>query len=461
MHRFVVVRFLLVNTLLSQCAEGLVTEGSAVVPANGTVFLSKFVFDYHPRLPTVGILEVTIRSQEPIGDSTADTTDFTDRPHLVFFDDQAKSYPEASEEWSRLPCEAKVKHSVADYVFPVAFYNQTSGFTKAVTITERVRPRWWYVAIADCSGKSLSVHYDIHMVNNLRGWQKEFSIDHLGIYHMCKLALIFFSLQLAVQAWVTKKWEAEEFHPLVLMLLACIASLVLSLLCFLLHWHLFAKDGKGSIAVYTCGQFMRTVARFISMSMLMLMAKGIFISRHLTEMVIYETIGLVAPFTLLIFGLEAWADEATSRNYTSDFIYSTPLGYMSVALNVLLLIIFLRHAFLSYQREIDADKREFYTLCGWAYGLWFLVVPIEVVAAFCAPSWVRFRVDFVNSYIAQAGLTLSLLIGLWPDRKDSHLQRVMDVELRSISPDIHDDINGKDNETSIRGGVHWKPLPDQ
>eukprot|EP00927_Polykrikos_kofoidii_P070961 TRINITY_DN67312_c0_g1_i1.p1 TRINITY_DN67312_c0_g1~~TRINITY_DN67312_c0_g1_i1.p1 ORF type:complete len:483 (-),score=68.38 TRINITY_DN67312_c0_g1_i1:328-1713(-) len=444
-------------------AEGLVTSGSAAVPPNGVIFLTKFCFDYKKEEHGVaGVFNVTVVAVDS-GVTKAKT--LTDGLHLVLFDDQAVSYPEASEAWSKLPCAEKLKHARRDMPLPANFADLSGGFHTKILVNEHLRPRWWFVAIADCSGQPITVAYNVHMWNLLRGWQQEFSMDHSGVYYVSVVFLVVFLFQFVFQAWATRRSHSEEErYPLTLLVLWSTLFSQFSMLCFALHWHFFAKDGRGSFVLHLGGQFTRTCARFISMAILMLIAQGNFISRGLTSLVIYKTVGLLGPLAVLSFGLEAWADMATSRTYTTDFVYDLPLGRVLLFMNLTLVCLYARHVNYSFNRELNPQKREFYRMYGTAYGFWFLAMPITVIISMSVAPWVRYRVDLVNSCLAQACLNLSFIIGLWPDRQDSHLQRVMDTELATVPGARHSsvDADGKtDVNTPHRGGQHWTRLPDQ
>ena len=92
--------------------------------------------------------------------------------HLLLFDDEAHSYPGPSGQWDSLSCHERIRHAKNSYRLVAGEGNFQ------IRVREKLRPRLWYVALADCSGSGLqSVEYEVHATNKLYGWAAEFSTD--------------------------------------------------------------------------------------------------------------------------------------------------------------------------------------------------------------------------------------------------------------------------------------------
>jgi len=448
------LRICLQACVLEWSCDAAIMRGTEWVPANGTVFLAKFCFDYDLNR-TAGQFNITLRS--PLSDSHVHESKLT----LVLFDDQAESYPKETSIWHRLPCNMKLKHARSKWSIPSSALSSPEGFSKHVGMTEKLRPRWWYVAVADCSGTALKLEYSVHLWNPLHGWQKELSVDHYGVPYLCFLFLAAYGAVAALQlrANAISQASGKALHPLVRVLTAGVCSGACAMLLLGVHYDCYANDGRGYPTMYFVGKVFQAITKFVLMSIFLLVAQGRCISRALDNDDLWQLFKVLGPFLLFCLALELWGEYAESRRYTTDFVYSTRFGEGLVLIDLGLLAVYTVNLQGSYVTERSPLKRFFYRAWGSLYGAWFFVLPASVLLAKALSPWVRFKVVMAVSNCAHVSAYAALVVGLWPARRRSYF--ALDaMELVAIDSEDFQCYAPTDNRLLDRQEwVAWKPLP--
>merc|ERR1719401_2255070 len=109
------------------------------------------------------------------------------------FDDEKKRWALVRDNWDTLSCEEKRKMS--SYFIEVDLASQLSRFEFSATITEHLRPRFWYMTIVACNVPPLAkLRYRLHATNDLWGWQREFSFHRIGLLPFLAVATAAFAL---------------------------------------------------------------------------------------------------------------------------------------------------------------------------------------------------------------------------------------------------------------------------
>lgn len=105
----------------------------------------------------------------------------TPKTWIALLDDEYFSFPEVSQVWGEANCSDIRKAAKASYPIDWAQAASKSGWLFNTPLIEKLRPRWWFVAIVSCSPFPVEFSYDIHMANQLKGSQREFSMDRMGV----------------------------------------------------------------------------------------------------------------------------------------------------------------------------------------------------------------------------------------------------------------------------------------
>mmetsp|Transcript_105961 Transcript_105961/g.341876 ORF Transcript_105961/g.341876 Transcript_105961/m.341876 type:complete len:445 (+) Transcript_105961:49-1383(+) len=394
-----------------QLGTAMASTGWTTLRPNGTSFLAKFCFDFD-RHSTAGYFNVTLHTL-----AHSEVADL----RLLLLDDQASSYPDAPGAWDAYSCEEKLAH--ARWSRPVSkSLTSMEGYGWLLPISEKLRPRWWFVVLLDCSGSGAIISYNVHAWNPLHGWQAEFSHDHYGVLQMCASLLILYCLVGLAQfrAFASHCAHSTDGHPLIQVLHAGIACSSCAMFLFICHYGVFARNGRGVVFLYAMAKCCQAVSKCILFSILLLTSQGNCISRAMNAHDVRRLLRMVTPFFLTCVGLELWGEFADSRKYTTDFVYSTSLGKLLVYGDLLFLALFVVNIRESYTSEQDVDKLRIYRVWGSLCVLWFLVLPsVTVLAHFVAP-WVRFLVAMGASSFAHVLMYSVLVVGLWPSAGQSY-----------------------------------------
>jgi len=382
-------------------------SGSVVVPADGEAYLGKFCFGYDPSGDPVGRVAIQIK---------APPTAKNEHLELHFYDDQATSYPGQTAEWNRLTCEQKKRHAMSSWPFP-AQATTDEGWNYIVNITERIRPRWWYVVISDCSGREYRINYEIHFKNTQQP-PYELSHDMRWVPTLLALMLAAYSVIFAAQLYATCCHVAggdQTSHPVVRIVIAAILVAVFEVSVKILHYNRYKEDGRGIWVAYLLGKLGHEVSKFLVMAICLLVSKGRCVSSGLESGDAWKMLKMLGPFVMFCFIVEVWGEESEANNYNDTFVYKTPHGMTVLTADVALLIIYLINLIGTWGEERNPTLRRFYRIWGSAYALWFVSLPVSALIsmAVMAP-WVRHTFATAASHICQAAALVTLVLGLWP-----------------------------------------------
>merc|ERR1712151_1235383 len=112
------------------------------------------------------------------------------------------------------------------------------------------------------------------------------------------------------------------------------------------------------------------------MMLLMILAKGRGVSWTMSQRDLLWLLQMFVPLVVACFGIELWGEVAESRRYITGFIYDTELGYLLIAIDVVLLLVFVSNVFLTHNSERDFTKRLFYKIFGILSAAWFSALPV-------------------------------------------------------------------------------------
>jgi len=344
------------------------------------------------------------------------------------FDDQADSYPDENAAWN-YHCGSEGLKKAAKFNVPIDVSQLPGSGRYSQYITQHIRPRWWYVAVVDCSGIERTVDYSIHMTNLQRGWQQEFSMDHCGIISSIFVLVIYGAVAFAQHRAIASETESAR-HPLRLILFAALATACLGMFAQVLDAAWFAHHGEYKTALYFTGKFLKVFSKCLLASILVLLSQGICISEPLRGKHLQRVFKLLAPFFVACLVVELLGEYAHSRTYTTGFIYCTRFGAALVLADIGFLVFYLKNVHDSSLAESQSDKRRFYQSWGLLYSGAFMVLPFATFLASVIEPWVRDETIFLMTNGVHAALLTSLVVGLWPEKTQTFFDLQVDnVEL--------------------------------
>lgn len=400
------LRLILLTLSLALQARSDLVRGSVVVPANQIIFLHKFCFDWNPDGVTVGMTWQLFHSSTS-GDLK-----------LAVFDDEAESLPDPDHiDWGLQCGSDKLKH-VARGLFHMdgKKLQAVEGFRREQGIVEKLRPRWWYFAVVDCSGEDRVLNYSLHLTNARQGWQRELSMDQCGLVAMGLLCLSYFAvLSLQVYACFRDTSNSTK-HPLRVCLLGSISFAAGGALLQLLNASLVAQRGTQLQSLYVAGKFCKWTSKLLLICAIMLISKGHAISHPLQKGHLFRAFSLLAPLFIGCFILDLKGEYAQSRKYTTDSMFCSRYGALLVLLDIGLLVVFAHNLRRSFASETDTIKRRFFAMWGPVYGIAFGILPVAVIVAYFVSPWVQVRVVYVLTNAVHVCLLATFVKSLWPKK---------------------------------------------
>jgi len=282
-------------------------------------------------------------------------------------------------------------------------------------------PYFWYLAVADCSSKTLDIEsYEFLFTNPEYGpWEKQFSFDRWGIGQTYIAFFVLYIILLALNIYGSiQLYKVEAYHPLVKILTIAITMEFFDVFFQMIHYSIYAGDGVGAPALESFGNLLNMGSNLLLMFFCILVAKGWAItSNYLSQ----KNIVLIV-MSLFILGylfLFIWDNFARDPALTLYFYESVP-GVIVLILRTVLVIWFLWSLRDTLRLENLPERRQFYKIFGIAYSIWFLLLPLFVFILSFVDPWVRFKIiRGISIAIDFAGFG-ALVFLLWPTRAQNY-----------------------------------------
>lgn len=382
-------------------------QGSVAVPAHRMVFLHKFCFDWYPEHVRAGEWSGTLHSSTD-GDL-----------ELVLFDDEEESLEDSNHiDWGLQCGSERLEHAAHGLIhLNGGQLNAAGGHELSKSgIVEQLRPRWWYMAVVDCSGKDRELDYSLHLLNVKQGWQSELSMDKCGLVVMVLFCASYVML-LSAQAYAnTLECSANMRHPLRVCLTVALEAAVGAAVVQLVDTVSEATSGMRRPALYVAGKLFKWVSKLLLVSAIMLISRGHGISHPLRRQNLLRACRLLAPLFLGCLVLDLTGEYKQSHRYTTDSAFCSLYGAILVLFDVCMLLVFARNLCRSFFTETDAVKRRFFAMWGPVYAVAFCILPVATLVAYVVSPWVQVRVVFILTNSAHLALLGVLTMSLWPER---------------------------------------------
>ena len=117
--------------------------------------------------------------------------------------------------------------------------------------------------------------------------------------------------------------------------------------------------------------------------------------------------------------LYAWAAVDWDPAYRY-YIYESFPGILVILLRLIMFMWFLRSLLETYRLETMKERKLLYKIVAGLYSLWFLSLPLIVLAAYLLDPWYRSKVVRTMSYSAHAIALLCFGILFWPSRAEKY-----------------------------------------
>jgi len=415
--------------LLGQ-ASGAKIVGQLPSARHFVQYVGKFCFDYDPAHGVAGLFEFALAGQVQEG-ALVDQGKSTEGPpcygpcetsgslYLFVYDDESQHWKQAQKEWHELTCEEMLHYSS----WSMAITPLTGLMHKNISVRERLRPRFWYFAFANCGAEMIQAPaYEFSFLNPRMGIQEEIGVDQEGLVtlHGCAFVL-FLSLAIGFRV-LTRRSSADEAlrsRPILRLLLLSVSCSAVGAFCRTLHFLALLHNGFGLGFLDVMGQMCVCGAKALFALLLLLTAKGWALVYSRQELMQRRTV-LSAVGLLLVFSAscEIHADYALDWN-PSIYLYESWSGMTILLLNLFLFAEAARSMVDTYRQESSDEVRSFYATVSGASLVYFLTLPTLCVLSALFHPWVRLK--YVNQAEVWSRLLTSVVLAicLRPSRLDT------------------------------------------
>lgn len=465
--------------LMPRASAGLViaTAAAALVPASskrveGVTTLSarqarvvtKFCFDFNAackeecttREENPGTLEFHIYSARRTDADGEDSAGGRPELHLAMLDDEYFSFPEVSQVWGEANCTDVLKAAKQSYSLHWDEIKTQAGESLSPGVVERLRPRWWYVALVSCHPGEFELSYKMHLANELQGWQKEFSMDEQGMYMMTMMFMSVFGGLVALHSTSMQRWRElsrtgswMKLHPALQLVTAIAVFSAVGEAAWFLYYRQYQSKGEAAQHLAILGRGSIVAAKTCMSLLLMFFAQGecvctpdILWHQH------HELVSGMVGFGVFQFALELWGDS-TFQNTTTEYIYDTTPGIVLVAFDCLWLWMYVSRSCKTFASETRLKARVFYKRYGVMFTLWFLQLPLIAALARAVAAHVRFRVTAMVSNVVHI-IVLAVLVHSFRPAVALELYDLKETEYEAVKHDEElDAMLGKDHDEFI------------
>lgn len=483
--------------LLFVCWLCLCVTHSAIIKgfiknSPGFEFVGKFCFDFTGQdIPHAGFLEAhvtTAPGEDPVKNGL-------NKLSVLFFDDETTSW----ETILNTNKACKDKLGLAKGHFDVDLKGEKM-YHGSSWIAQHIRPRFWYVVLANCEGFT-NVEYAVHFVNVNRGvTNREFGTNDQGInwiYLTFGCVFTFFVLKhlTGLSGHVDdspensrgtnkkKKHKLDDngdvndnidelsdgetegllsgnssgtagitnarqlccsclntgLHPIFKLFTAALVWAYVGIVAMTVHTWAFAFGGIGYPTLIFFEQCCLVISRMCFLCLLMLLAKGWTISSN-TLTGANAILAVVAGFGLINFLTVAWESSLDLRSPLSEVPFLLRMVMHAETVAWVGFGVWFAHTMrASYQDEYKPAKQSLYTQLGVIYIPWIISTPVILVLSELLNPWVRAKIV--------AGCSLSFMFFgyavmaylLWPSRASEYFDvSVPDVQKSKI--DSYDEL---------------------
>lgn len=358
---------------------------------------------------------------------------------VLFYSDQEQSWG-AIEDMEGATCDervAKAKHSR-----PIKQLETLTSYR-----INNMRPRWWYIGVANCKGP-MNFEYRITFLNTNNKFEQQFGWDQHGMYAM---SVVFFMFQFFITlgfAWIVAAAAVDKLQKRVpiIFLISSFAEM-LGLFLLMVHFSVYAWNGVGIIQLDYTYLYLDMFSQMAFMVTIFLLVKGW--PASLTSVTLSQIIGFNL-FTLNILSyilLFTWY-TAGWDHISTLYLYDSIAGYIIIAIRAATFVWCEYELYRTLKLEKEDAKKMFYMVLAGFIAFWFLYLPINVLVSHLLQAWVRAKTIYAVIFTLN---TISFLFPLgmfWPIKRNPWFSMI--------------DISGKgeayNSKTNISQNVA-QPLP--
>lgn len=333
--------------LLALCVsvQAKVSEGRFDASETQWEFVDKFCFD-----PTGGTVTFTFEHN--------DATD-PQGQQVLFYSDLANAFPAIYATDNSCPYKRNASNR-----YVMLYTNVTippGGYQYPVI---GARPRWWYLAFANCEGpeERIGLTYKVTYTNSGGKFTYHFSHDEQGIFEALIFAIVILTFLIALYAvtfFQFRKQKNRSHYLHGIMLVVVVVKWLVTCLR-LAHADTYSSDGIGHPSYEKPAMFFDLIPDIVLTTLLIFISKGWAISVHrVQEGAIRAVLETLVVYTVAVLVCYAWSfREFDPVLYQS--IYQTDPGIIVVILRVMLLVWFTSNLHVTWRDERNVARKRFY-----------------------------------------------------------------------------------------------------
>lgn len=383
------------------------------------------------------------------------------------FDDQAHRWSKARSQWDELTCEEL--HHTANWAEDLSGpLSKHHVYTQNITLTESIRPRFWYFAFINCGAQVREpLSFSLHLANTLQGFTQEFGIDRqklIQIYASFWLLfaiLAFFLYVSARQLDESFDWNLNAWPQIRLLQLSawCSAS---GCVFLLFHCLIYARDGKGFGTLAMLGTLAAATGKCLITLLLFSIARGWALmtspgSQQQRNFILGVLVVIIAISVGCEFHGEFFHDQSTSF-----YLYESWPGLVILLLNFFLFAWCLVTMWGTFAAESCEEARGFYRFALVICLLFFISLPAMCVTASLISPWYRRQWATGIELATRFAVTAALVHCLQPTRLNAlSSARLMGDQIKFKDEDGSEQGNGDNyDEDNMPMDFHRTGAPE-
>lgn len=402
--------------------------------SEGFSFIGKFCFDRVNDDSSAGVGSLSLSVSSP--------NEYTDLK-ILMYDDEIDSWPSifSGGKYSDISCEDKMEHAKnfhnGNTIHPRFNLDHTQGgpFIKDhIEVTEHIRPRFWFIAVANCASEGFQdLSYRLHFVNLEapfpQSWNREFGFNEAGLNTFYLVFFLGYTLYLSMHFYgVWNLYLQHDYvHPLIRLFCAVLVCQYLSILFHTMHFLVFSENGYGTPSLTHLAEVLGVVSQLAFLLLLMLLARGWTILNEKME-ANSHILSFVGLFAFLRLTVLLWKYGEENPANVKPSIFVDVLLWLEAGCWVVFAILFISTVLDSYRRSDDEKQQFLFKLLGGVYALWIAAPATFACWVIFLDPWVQFKIstELHLTYTCASHFFLSYL--LWPSRVDAFFMiKVPDV----------------------------------
>ncbi|XP_076621963.1 transmembrane protein 145 isoform X2 [Colletes latitarsis] len=254
------------------------------------------------------------------------------------------------------------------------------------------RPRWWFIALADCSLKTgLNVSYWISLTNAPHGsfWREHFSADEFYILPELIVISFIYVILVILSLYIAMQLRARRLlHVSYKIFVTSLLCQLVGILFEIYSYTILGLRGITIANVSLMGQLLEACSDILYTILMLLLALGFTVTkstltpRQTRWLICFACLHSFCQFSLYIYQYDVFDPGLVL------YIYESPPGYMLIALKLIAWVIFSLRCLKTIKKM--STKLHFYGSLFSLGSAWFLCHPLTVLCiTLLVDEWVR------------------------------------------------------------------------